>query len=78
MNANALRYTLGGTLLLGLAFFAFTWQAREGAVAIRLRLGRPVMWSPKQASTDASRGPSTGWLSWTGASASSRPATPRC
>lgn len=42
MNAYALRYTLGGTLLLGLAFFAFTWQAREGTVAIRLRLGRPV------------------------------------
>ena len=42
MNSNALRYSIGGILLVGLAFFAFTWQVREGTVAIRLRLGRPV------------------------------------
>lgn len=42
MNNNLYRYALGGIILLGLAFFAFTWQLREGQVAIRLRLGKPV------------------------------------
>ena len=42
MRDNLLRYIIGATILLGLAFFAFTWQLREGEVAIRLRLGRSV------------------------------------
>ena len=42
MQENIFRYILGGLILLGLAFYAFTWQLREGSVAIRLRLGRAV------------------------------------
>ncbi len=42
MQNNAFRYSLGALILLGLAFYAFTWQLREGSVAIRLRLGRAV------------------------------------
>ncbi len=42
MQNNIFRYSLGGLILLGLAFYAFTWQLREGSVAIRLRLGRAV------------------------------------
>jgi len=42
MRDNIIRYGLGVAILLGLAFFAFTWQLREGQVAIRLRLGRSV------------------------------------
>jgi len=42
MKNNIFRYGLGGLILLGLAFFTFTWQLREGHVAIRLRLGRTV------------------------------------
>ena len=42
MKDNIFRYTLGAIILLGLAFYAFTWQLREGSVAIRLRLGRAV------------------------------------
>ncbi len=42
MRDNFLRYGLGAIILIGLAFFAFTWQLREGQVAIRLRLGRAV------------------------------------
>ena len=42
MNNNLIRYIIGGVILLGMAFFAFSWQVREGTVAIRLRLGRPV------------------------------------
>ena len=42
MNNNIIRYSLGGLILLGLGFYAFTWQLREGSVAIRLRLGRAV------------------------------------
>ena len=42
MRDNILRYSLGAAILLGLVFFAFTWQLREGQVAIRLRLGRAV------------------------------------
>jgi len=36
------RYILGAVILSGLAFFAFSWQLREGNVAIRLRLGQAV------------------------------------
>jgi len=42
MQNNVFRYSLGGIILLGLALYAFTWQLREGSVAIRLRLGRAV------------------------------------
>ena len=42
MNSNFIRYCIGSVILLGLAFFAFTWQVREGDVAIRVRLGRPA------------------------------------
>lgn len=42
MHNNIFRYSLGGLILLGLAFFTFTWQLREGDVGIRLRLGRTV------------------------------------
>jgi membrane protease subunit HflC len=42
MRDNLLRYLIGAFILLGLAFFAFSWQLREGQVAIRLRLGRAV------------------------------------
>ena len=42
MQDNLFRYTVGGLILLGLAFYAFSWQLREGSVAIRLRLGRAV------------------------------------
>jgi len=42
MQNNLFRYSLGGFILLGLAFYAFTWQLREGDVAIRLNLGRAV------------------------------------
>lgn len=42
MLNNLVRYGVGGIVVLGLAFFAFTWQLREGDVAIRLRLGRAV------------------------------------
>jgi len=42
MQDNIFRYILGGLILCGLALFAFTWQLREGSVAIRLRLGRAV------------------------------------
>ena len=42
MQNNLFRYSLGVLILLGLAFYAFTWQLREGSVAIRLRLGRAV------------------------------------
>ena len=42
MQNNMFRYSLGGLILLGLAFYAFSWQLREGSVAIRLRLGRAV------------------------------------
>ncbi len=42
MQNNLFRYSLGGFILLGLAFYAFTWQLRAGAVAIRLHLGRAV------------------------------------
>jgi modulator of FtsH protease HflC len=42
MRENLLRTIIGAAILLGLAFFAFTWQLREGQVAIRLRLGRSV------------------------------------
>ena len=42
MRDNLFRYGIGGFILLGLAFFALTWQLREGEVAVRLRLGRAV------------------------------------
>lgn len=42
MQNNIFRYSLGGLILLGLVFYAFTWQLRESSVAIRLRLGRAV------------------------------------
>ena len=42
MKNNIFRYSLGGLILLGLAFYAFTWQLREGSTAIRLRLGKAV------------------------------------
>lgn len=42
MQSNIFRYVLGGLIVLGLAFYAFSWQLREGSVAIRLRLGRAV------------------------------------
>ncbi len=42
MRDNIIRYVLGAAILLGLVFFAFTWQLREGQVAIRLRLGKSV------------------------------------
>ncbi len=42
MRDNALRYVIGAVILLGMAFFAFSWQLREGDVAIRLRLGKAV------------------------------------
>ena len=42
MQSNIFRYSLGGLILFGLAFYAFTWQLRESSVAIRLRLGRAV------------------------------------
>ncbi len=42
MRDNVLRYTIGSVILLGMAFFAFSWQLREGNVAIRLRLGKAV------------------------------------
>jgi len=42
MQSNIFRYVLGGFIVLGLAFYAFSWQLREGSVAIRLRLGRAV------------------------------------
>ncbi|MFH1468297.1 MAG: protease modulator HflC [Pseudomonadota bacterium] len=42
MGTNRLRTLVGALVLLGMAFFAFTWQLREGQVALRLRLGRSV------------------------------------
>ena len=42
MRNNIFRYSMGGLILLGLAFYAFTWQLREGSTAIRLRLGKAV------------------------------------
>ncbi len=42
MNRNTLRYLFGSAAVLVILFFAFSWQLREGQVAIRLRLGRPV------------------------------------
>ena len=42
MRNNFFRYSVGGLILLGLAFYAFTWQLREGSSAIRLRLGKAV------------------------------------
>ena len=42
MQSNIFRYSLGGLILFGLAFYAFTWQLRESSVAIRLRLGKAV------------------------------------
>ena len=42
MQNNIVRYSLGGLIILGLVFYAFTWQLREGSMAIRLRLGKAV------------------------------------
>ena len=42
MRNNIFRYSMGGLILLGLAFYAFSWQLREGSTAIRLRLGKAV------------------------------------
>jgi membrane protease subunit HflC len=42
MRDNLLRYSIGAAILVGLLFFAFSWQLREGDVAIRLRMGRAV------------------------------------
>ena len=78
MNSNFIRYCIGSVILLGLAFFAFTWQVREGDVAIRVRLGRPA-----DVVTDAGLHwrlppPSTASCSSTDATACCEPATPRC
>ncbi|MEO0814759.1 MAG: hypothetical protein AAFY60_17990, partial [Myxococcota bacterium] len=42
MKNSIFRYVLGVAILSGLGFVAFSWQLREGSVAIRLRLGRAV------------------------------------